>query len=139
MANTPPVPPSEVVDLLERPLIAHLCTLGSSGEPHSQPMWYGWDGTSVRMSTTTTRQKYRHATRDPRVALSIHDPDARQRYIEVRGTVTSIDPDPTGEGTKAIGRRYGLSDMEVADRAIRVILTITPARYSTQRIPPRPD
>jgi PPOX class probable F420-dependent enzyme len=139
MGTAPPAPPSDVLDLLERPLIAHLCTLGTSGEPHTQPMWYGWDGTSVRMSTTTERRKYRHVSRDPRVALSIHDPEARQRYIEVRGTVTGIEPDPTGDGTRAIGRRYGLTDMPVPDRAIRVILTVTPSRYSTQRIPPRPD
>jgi pyridoxamine 5'-phosphate oxidase-like protein len=83
------------------------------------------------VSITTERQKFRNVSRDPRVALSIQDPERTLRYIEVRGTVTPIDPDPTGEQTLAVGRKYGSTRTEVPDRDVRIILTITPARFST--------
>ena len=76
---------------------------------------------------------------DRRVALSVHDPLAPQRYLEVRGEVTAVEPDPEGTGTWALLDHYGHGDQEVLDRAIRVILTITPNRFSTFAAPARQD
>lgn len=131
MQSQAPRPHDEVADLLDRPLIAHLSTLGKAGEPHTQPVWYAWDGSTVQVSITTQRQKYLNVSRDPRVALSIQDPDRPLHYIEVRGKVTSIDPDPTGERTLAIGRKYGSTRTEQPDRDVRIILVITPTRFGT--------
>jgi PPOX class probable F420-dependent enzyme len=131
MDSQGPQPPSQVADLLDRPLVAHLSTLGRAGEPHTQPVWYAWDGSTLQVSITTERQKFRNVNRDPRVALSIQDPERALHYIEVRGAVTSLDPDPTGERTLAIGRKYGSTRTEVPDRDVRIILVITPTRFGT--------
>jgi PPOX class probable F420-dependent enzyme len=130
--DLPPEPPSAILDLLERPLTAHLCTLGRDGEPSVQPINYRWDGARLYVSTKTTRQKYRNLVRDPRVALSIQDPDDPLRYVEVRGRVSSIEPDPTEEHAIAIRARYGgeasASDPPEPDI---VIVEITPVRFGT--------
>jgi PPOX class probable F420-dependent enzyme len=48
----------------------------------------------VRFAHTTKRQKYRNVQRNPRVAMSSSDPDDPYRYLEVRGDVERIEPDP---------------------------------------------
>jgi PPOX class probable F420-dependent enzyme len=60
----------------------------------------------MRFSQTTTRQKYRNLGRDPRVALSIIDPDDPYRYIEVRGVMTEIEEDPDLEFINSMALKY---------------------------------
>jgi PPOX class probable F420-dependent enzyme len=47
----------------------------------------------VRFAHTTKPQKYRNVQRNPRVAMSISDPDDPYRYLQVRGDVERIEPD----------------------------------------------
>jgi len=59
-------------------------------------MWFAWDGTHPKLTGTTIRYEYKNITRDPKVALSINDPDEPYRYLEVRETVTDIPHDHRG-------------------------------------------
>jgi PPOX class probable F420-dependent enzyme len=93
MDQSVPQVPDGHRDLLERPLIAHLATVRADGEPQSSPVWFGWDGERIRLTHTRTRQKFRNLQAEPRVALSIVDPDNSQRYLEVRGAVEEVADD----------------------------------------------
>jgi PPOX class probable F420-dependent enzyme len=86
--------PESHADLLETVTVADVATIGPAGEPQVNPVWFEWDGTHLLFSQTTSRQKYRNLGSEPRVALSIIDPTNPYRYLEVRGTVDAIDPDP---------------------------------------------
>ncbi len=46
---------------------------------------------------TSTRQKFANLAHEPRVALSIADPDDQYRFLEIRGTVEKIEDDPGAE------------------------------------------
>jgi PPOX class probable F420-dependent enzyme len=70
-------PPESHIDLLEKPLYAHVATVRADGGPQSSPMWFDWDGAHIRMTHTSKRQKFRNLERDPRLALSIVDPADR--------------------------------------------------------------
>jgi PPOX class probable F420-dependent enzyme len=120
-------------DLLERPLFAHLATIRPDGMPQVNPMWFSWDGTFLRFTNTTTRRKFRNVTAEPRVAVSINDPDAPYRYLEVRGRVERIEPDPTGAFFLELAERYGLDiDGPPPDAADRVVLVVEPEATSQQ-------
>lgn len=73
---------------------AHVASIGPNGEPQSSPVWFEWDGTHVKFSLTKGRQKYRNLHRDKRISLSILDPEDPYRYIEIRGELDGIEPDP---------------------------------------------
>ena len=125
-----PIPDSHT-DLLERPLYGHLATLRPDGTPQVNPTWYAWDGDVLSFTTTSTRQKYRNIRHDPHVALSVNDPDAPYRYLEVRGVVESVEPDPTGAFFDVLARRYGLDyERPLDDAADRIILRVRPASVS---------
>jgi PPOX class probable F420-dependent enzyme len=62
-------------------------TIGPDGQPHTQPLWIDTDGEYLLLNTETGRQKFKNMERDPRVTISISDPDNPYSYYEVRGHV----------------------------------------------------
>jgi PPOX class probable F420-dependent enzyme len=106
MSTVSSVIPEAYADLLERPVLAHVATVGPNGEPQNNPVWFGWDGEHLTFSQTTGRQKYRNVAREPRVALSIVDPDNPYRYLEIRGTIERIDPDPDRAFINSMAKKY---------------------------------
>ncbi len=126
--------PATHVDLLERPLIASLATVRPDGAPQVNPMWFVWepDRAIIRMTHTNERHNFRCIQREPRVALSITDPADVYRYLQVRGVVEAVEPDPAGGLYQLLEQRYLGRSSEVEDRAVRVILTIRPMSYKVR-------
>jgi PPOX class probable F420-dependent enzyme len=98
--------PEKFLDLLDSKALADVATIGPNGEPQVNPVWFGWDGQYLYFSQTTGRQKYRNVQRDARVALSIVDPENPYRYLEIRGKVVRIDPDPEKAFIDEMAQKY---------------------------------
>jgi PPOX class probable F420-dependent enzyme len=98
--------PQAYVDLLKTATPAHIATIGPKGEPHNTPVWFDWDGNYIRFSQTRARQKFRNIQREPRVALSIVDPNNPYRFLEIRGKVVRIEEDPNLHFLNALTKRY---------------------------------
>jgi len=94
-------------DLLERPIVCDLATVRPDGSVQLNPMWFMFDGRSLRFSHTTTRAKYRNLMADPRMTVLVVDPADTQRYVELRGHLAEAVPDPGGEFHKVLAVRYG--------------------------------
>lgn len=125
------IPPTHT-DILDKPGFAHVATTGPHGEPQSTPVWYSWDGEHFRFSQTKTRQKYRNLRRDPRIALSVTDPDNPYRYVEIRGSVESIEDDADRSFIDSLAKRYLNQDVYPWHQAgdERVVVTVRPERTS---------
>lgn len=121
------LPPSHV-DLLERPLFAHMATIRPDGSPQSSVMWFDWDGSRVRFSHTSTRQKYRNLLADGRVSFHVQDPENAYRTLEVRGRVESMEPDDDATFYRKLQQRYD-SDVPVLDADVRVVIVVEPTSY----------
>lgn len=98
--------PQNYRDLLESKALADVATIGPEGEPQVNPVWFDWDGRHLMFSQTSGRQKYRNVRREPRIALSIVDPQNPYRYLEVRGRVVRIDPDPDKAFINKMAKKY---------------------------------
>ena len=96
----------EFADLLHSTVLAHIATIGPKGEPQCTPVWFDWDGNTLRFSQTTTRQKFRNLQREPRLALSMVDPNNPYRSLEIRGKVVRIEEDPDLHFLNALTKRY---------------------------------
>ena len=128
----PPVP-EDYKDLLSSTALVHVATIGPKDEPQSNPVWFDWDGEHVKFSQTKTRQKYRNLNRDPRIALSVVDPQNPYRYLEIRGEVTQIEEDPDLDFINSMAKKYlGLDkypNHQPGDE--RVVILVKP-RHTTQ-------
>src|SRR5690348_14995272 len=111
--------PESYRDLLERPLFAHLATVRPDGSPQTSVMWFFWDGEVLRFTHTKGRQKFANLEQEPRVAISVVDPEDGYRYLEIRGRVESIEDDDA-EATfyQALQKRYD-NVYEITDAAER--------------------
>jgi PPOX class probable F420-dependent enzyme len=127
-------PPSAYLDLLERPLFAHFATVAADGSPRVNPMWFLWDAAAgvLKLTHTNERHNYRNLRRNPRVAFSITDPDNQYRYIQLRGEVEDVEPDPTGAFYSTLQQRYRGHTSEVRDKAVRVMITIRPTGFKAR-------
>lgn len=125
--------PHTHADLLQKIGFLHLASLGPDGEPQVHPVWYDWDGTHLLVSSTGPRQKTKNLERDGRIAGSILDPDDPYRYLEIRGTVERIEPDPTGTLIHALAKKYLNEDRYPweDDNSQRVIIRIRPEKANT--------
>jgi len=121
--------PESHADLLDAPNFAHLATVRPDGSPQSSVMWFAWDGSRLKLTHTKTRQKFANLEKEPRVALSIADPSDQYRFLEVRGSVESVeDDDATASFYKSLQTRYGM-DYPIPDADVRVIITIKPDTF----------
>lgn len=124
--------PGPLADLVERPLHAHLATVRPDGTPQVNPTWFRFDGEYLWLTTTSKRQKSRNWQGQPAVALSIADPDRPWRYLEIRGRVERIVPDPEGAEFVRLAERYGMPQGPPADAADRIAVAIRPEHTTTQ-------
>src|SRR6266536_134252 len=124
--------PQSLADLLERPLHAHLATVRPDGTPQVNPTWFRFDGEYVWLTTTTGRQKNRNWQIQTAVALSITDPGRPSRYLEIRGRVERIIPDPEGAEFVRLAERYGMPQGPPPDAADRIAVAIRPQHTTTQ-------
>lgn len=131
-AGSAQVIPDSLADMVERPLYAHLATVRPDGTPQVNPTWFRFDGEYLWLTTTASRQKNRNWRLQPAVALSITDPDRPSRYLEIRGRVEQIMPDPTGAEFVRLAERYGMPQGPPSDAADRIAVAIRPQYTTTQ-------
>ncbi len=89
----PEVIPEKYRDLFEKRAFANLGTLMPDGRPQVTPVWCDFDGEHVIFNSAKGRQKDKNVRRDPRVAMTLVDPENPYRYLEIRGRVVEITED----------------------------------------------
>lgn len=126
--------PQNARDILSSTGLAHIATIGPDGEPQSTPVWFEYDGQSIRISQTKERQKYRNMQREPRIALSITDPNNPYHYLEVRGRVTRVEDDPDKRFINLLAKKYLNQDVYPWSKPDdeRVIVYVQPEHTSSQ-------
>jgi PPOX class probable F420-dependent enzyme len=92
--------------LIARPVLASLTTLGADGSPQVTPLWIDRDGDDLLFNTAKGRVKARHIEHDPRVAVSVVDPDDQYNVVALRGTVVDVTTDGADEHIDALAKKY---------------------------------
>lgn len=126
--------PEEYEDLFERRTFAHFATMMEDGTPQVTPVWVDYDGEHVLINTARGRQKERNVSRDPKVGVSITDPDDPYRFVSIRGEVEAITEEGAVEHIDSLARRY--MDVEEypyhgEEGGERVVIEIRPDRVVT--------
>ncbi|RQG92356.1 PPOX class F420-dependent oxidoreductase [Natrarchaeobius chitinivorans] len=125
--------PDDFQDLFEKETFAHVSTLLPDGSPHVTPVWIDYDADKNRplVNTERDRRKEKNARNDPRVAVSMTDPDNPYRMLSVTGDVDEITTANAREHIDELAQRYtGEDEYPNPIETERVIISIEPDRVS---------
>jgi len=125
--------PDKYADLLSnKKAFANLGTLNSDGSPQVTTVWVDYDGKHVRVNSARGRLKDKNITRDPRVSLSIQDPENPYRYLEIRGKVVEATEKGADDHINSLAKKYLGKDVypfrQPGEK--RVIYKIEPHKFS---------
>ena len=101
-----PVVPQQHLDLFDKKAFGHLATIMPDGSPQVTPVWVDYDGQHVRFNSALGRTKDKNVRRDPRVTITLQDPDNPYRYLEVRGRVVGITQEGADEHIDKLTQKY---------------------------------
>ena len=123
--------PDKYRDLLTgKKAFASLATLMPDGTPQVTPVWFDWDGKNLIFNSARGRQKDKNVRRDPRVTMTIMDPENPYRYLEVRGRVTGITQEGASEHIDKMAKKYLDKDKYpfAQPGEVRVLYTVRPEK-----------
>ena len=98
--------PDNYRDLFQKKAFGMLATLMPDGSPQATPVWVDYRDGEVWLNSAVGRQKERNVRRDPRVAVTVLDPDNPYRYIEFRGRVREITQNGADAHIDAMASKY---------------------------------
>ena len=122
--------------IIDKPVLAHVATLGAQGEPYVTPVWIELDGDDLIINTALGRAKARNLANDERVALSLTDPDDDETVIAIRGTVIGFTTDGGDEVIDRLAKKYLGADAYPFRREGEIRVTV---RIRTDRIARQPQ
>jgi PPOX class probable F420-dependent enzyme len=125
--------PASHADLLKKAAFANLATLNADGSPQVTPVWVDFDGKHVIVNTARGRVKANNLEREPRVALSILDPENPYRYVGIQGRVTEMTEAGADAHIDKMAKKYLGKDSYPfrTPTEVRVIVKITPDKVHT--------
>jgi PPOX class probable F420-dependent enzyme len=92
-------------DLLEGPAAAALATYRSDGSVLLSPVWFRWDGAAFEITLAAGDHKIRQIEQDPRVVLTVFEPQPPFRGLEVR-CMGELRREGVREARRAIAGRF---------------------------------
>jgi PPOX class probable F420-dependent enzyme len=120
--------PEKYRDLFNKRAFASLATLMPNGEVQVTPVWVDVDNGTLLFNSARGRVKDRNVRRDPRVTLTLMDPDNPYRYMEVRGRVVDITENGADQHIDKLAKKYlGVDKYPYAQPGeVRVLYRVKP-------------
>jgi PPOX class probable F420-dependent enzyme len=92
--------------LFDGKALGMLGIVSDDGSAQVTPVWITRDGDTPVFNTVIGRPKERTMRRDPRVTLTIVDPDDAYSYVELRGRVEFEEGDVASDTIDALAKKY---------------------------------
>jgi PPOX class probable F420-dependent enzyme len=125
--------PEKYLDLFDKKAFGSLGTIMPDGSPQVTPVWVDREGDTVLVNTAKGRQKDKNVQRDPRVSVTLIDPDDPYRYVEIRGRVVEATDKGAKDHIDKMAKKYlGVDKYPYAQPGEqRLLLRIRPERVSS--------
>jgi PPOX class probable F420-dependent enzyme len=92
--------------LIDGTALGMLGVVSDDGSAQVTPMWITRDGDTPVLNTALGRSKAKHMQRDPRVTLTIVDPENGYSYVELRGHVDFEEGQAANDTIDALAKKY---------------------------------
>jgi PPOX class probable F420-dependent enzyme len=111
--------------LLDAKTFATVATLNPDGGPQTSVVWVKREGDVAVFTTTKQRQKGRNLMRDPRISLTLVDPENPYTYVEIRGRVELTDDPGNALGHELSHEYLGVDPPQDPEWAERIQVRVT--------------
>lgn len=120
--------------IFAKQVLLHVASLGAEGEPHVTPVWVELDGDEIVINTALGRKKARNLASDPRVAVSLTDPDNPYVCVAARGSVVGFTTEGADDVIDRLAQKYlGVDSYPYrSEGEVRVTVRIRPEVISVQ-------
>ena len=112
--------PDRLKQLIDGNVIVHLATINADGTPQVTPVWIERDGDDLRIGSAEGRKKVRNLRRDPRLAISLVDPDDTTKFYSVQGHAVSVEQRGWDLIDRLAQRYWGTGKFHRIDGMVRV-------------------
>jgi PPOX class probable F420-dependent enzyme len=125
--------PEKFAAMLHKKVFVYLATIMPDGSPQVTPVWVDYDGRNILFNSAKGRVKDKNVRRDPRVTISVSDPENPYSYFEVRGRVIAMTEKGANEHIDKMAQKYiGQEKYPWAKPGeVRVIYTVEPEHVSS--------
>ncbi len=102
------------------------------GSPQVTPVWVDYEGDELVINTADGRLKANNLRRDPRVAVSMTDPEDTYDMVTIRGHASEITEEGADEHIDALAKKYLDADSYPNRRPgeVRLKVKIEPEKVS---------
>ena len=118
-------------DIFDKRSFAHVATVNEEGMPQVTPVWVEYDGEHVLINSAKGRKKDRNLRAQPKIALSVQDPDDPYRYVGVQGKIVEITEAGGYDHINRLSHKYRGKDYPKNPGEVRVTYKIAPSRVWT--------
>lgn len=122
-----PLPP-QLVEFLKKPHAAVIATVRSDGAPYTAATWYDWNDGRLLVNMDFERLRLTHMRRDPRVAVTVLDPEDWYHTVTIFGRVVELRDDEGLADIDRLSQRYRGGPYWNRERK-RVTALIAPERW----------
>jgi len=112
--------------LLDAKTFAAVATLNPDGSPQTSIVWVKREGDVAVFSTTKQRKKGRNLLRDPRLSITLVDPEDPYTHVEIRGRAELTDDPPNALGNELSHKYLGEDAPPDPEWAERVQVRVQP-------------
>jgi PPOX class probable F420-dependent enzyme len=122
--------PEKYRDLFNKRAFASLATMMPDGYAQVTPVWIDIENGNLVFNSARGRVKDKNIRRDPRVTVTLIDPDNPYRYLEVRGKVVDITEKGANQHIDKLAKKYlGVDKYPYAQPGeVRVMYRIKPEK-----------
>ena len=125
---------ARVAERLDREQIIWLTTVGPTGTPQPNPVWFRWDGEAFLVFSQPDRPKLRNIARNPRVALHFNSTESGGEVV-VFGGAAQLEPPVDADEIAAYLDKYesGLAELAMTGDQFRAEYSV-PLRVVPDRL-----
>ena len=122
--------PEKFRDLFNKRAFASLATRMPNDEVQVTPVWVDVENGTVLFNSARGRVKDQNVRRDPRVTLTLMDPDNPYRYMEIRGRVVNFTEQGADKHIDKLAKKYlGVDKYPYAKPGeVRVLYRVKPEK-----------
>jgi PPOX class probable F420-dependent enzyme len=91
--------------IADNPYVATVTTLREDGSPHNTIVWIDAENGTITFNTAVGRAKERHLRSDPRIAVTVVDPENTYKWLSISGRA-ELTTDGADDQIDKLARKY---------------------------------